>query len=609
MRKTIFFLLVLILLHVNSVLAQKDAITVLDEVVLSDFRLYKNSVGQEVTILGDSTLTENEPLLTSLLKFNTPIYFRENGYGMVSSASFRGTTASQTAVVWNGININSQFNGQTDFNTLTTAGYENIAVRAGGGSVLYGSGAIGGSVHLNNRFRFDQGFRNRLRLEYGSFNTFNGHFQFDYSSERTNIRAGISRFQADNDYPYLRTDRVNENGDFYNTGFNAGIAHLLDKYNTLKFYTNFHEGERGFSGTLTAPSKSMYRDLNSRNLLEWKSFFSQFTSSLKLAYLDEKYEYYANRNSEHFDYGRAKTGIVKYDLEYDLSENISLNGIVDYQHTHGEGANVGENNRNIGAFALLLNHRLGRLKYEVSARQEITDSYQSPLLFSLGAIYAFTDFYDLKFNLSRNFRIPAYNDLFWRAGGNLGLKPEESYQAEVGQNLHFGEFEFSLTGYVMQISDLLRWTPDSSGMWRPENTQRVRNYGLEAFAGYEKELGDHHMSFTGTYAFTRTNDENLDKELIYVPKHKATAAAEYSIQSFSFYYQYLYTGSVFTSSDNNYSLDGYTVSNMGLHYRPGKRNRFKIGVEVRNLWNSSYKSLPSRPMPGRSFSSSLTINF
>jgi iron complex outermembrane receptor protein len=48
----------------------------------------------------------------------------ENGLGMVSSPSFRGPHCK--AVIWNGININSQLLGQTDFNTITTQDFNSI---------------------------------------------------------------------------------------------------------------------------------------------------------------------------------------------------------------------------------------------------------------------------------------------------------------------------------------------------------------------------------------------------------------------------------------------------------------------------------------------------
>ena len=108
MKNKELYILLLGLLCILPANSQNDSINRLEEVRLSDVKLFMNSEAQQVLVLKDSTLKANDPLLTSLLKFNSPIYFKENGYGMVSSPSFRGTTASQTAVIWNGININSQ---------------------------------------------------------------------------------------------------------------------------------------------------------------------------------------------------------------------------------------------------------------------------------------------------------------------------------------------------------------------------------------------------------------------------------------------------------------------------------------------------------------------
>lgn len=607
MKDIQFYILFLWLLCVQPAISQKDSITALDEVFISDFRLVKNSEAQQVLVLNDSTMQANEPLLGSLLKFNSPIYFKENGYGMVSSASFRGTTASQTAVIWNGININSQFNGQTDFNTINTTGYDNIAVRAGGGSVLYGSGAIGGSVHLNNGFGFNEGLSNRVGLEYGSFDTYRGSYSGEYSSEKTSVYWNAGGIKSDNDYPYLGTEKKNENGDFQNYSVNAGIAHWLDKKNILKFHSSITEGERGFSGTLSAPSRSKYEDVNSRNLLEWTSFLNKFTSHLKFAYLKEEFKYFENRESEDFSYGDARSFIGDYDLSYRLKKDMKLNAIVDYRHTNGEGTNVGENSRNITAFSLLFEHQLDKFFYEFSARKEYSDHYESPFLFSFNSTYEVAENYLLKLNFSRNFRIPTYNDLFWYAGGNLELSPESSWQGELGQSLYLGNFELNATAYWIRIENLLRWTPGEDGLWRPENTEKVRNLGVEASLAWEKMWGDHHLKLNSTYAFTKTRDLILEKELIYTPKNKATASFGYGYKRLGVFWQFLYNGKIFTSSDNNYSLPAYNLSNVGLNFAFGKKENLKLGVTVRNLFEEKYQSLPSRPMPGRSYHTSLTF--
>ena len=179
--------------------AQNDTINVLDEVFLTDIKLRDFSTGQHVSVLNDSVLKKNGALLTSALNFNTNIYFKENGLGMVSSPSFRGTTASQTAVLWNGININSQFNGQTDFNTINAGGFDNISVRGGGGSVVYGSGAIGGTIHLNTQLDFSGKTKQDLFLQYGSFNTLDARYKIKTSTKKWSLSAALARNSSDND--------------------------------------------------------------------------------------------------------------------------------------------------------------------------------------------------------------------------------------------------------------------------------------------------------------------------------------------------------------------------------------------------------------------------
>ena len=56
--------------------------------------------------------------LSDLLSENTPIFIKNNGRGALATASFRGTAASHTQVVWNGININSPMTGSVDFSLI-----------------------------------------------------------------------------------------------------------------------------------------------------------------------------------------------------------------------------------------------------------------------------------------------------------------------------------------------------------------------------------------------------------------------------------------------------------------------------------------------------------
>src|SRR5690554_3887143 len=180
--------------------AQLDSIQQLPEVILSDTKLIHFSKGFKLEKLADSVMKRNPASLTDVLRYNSAVYFKENGNGMVSSPSFRGTNASHTAVIWNGININSNFTGQTDFNVVSPVGYDDITIRSGGGGVQYGSGAIGGSIHMNNQFKFgEKNEKSRLHLAYASFQT--PKIAADYSIQRETffLHLNANFIQSEND--------------------------------------------------------------------------------------------------------------------------------------------------------------------------------------------------------------------------------------------------------------------------------------------------------------------------------------------------------------------------------------------------------------------------
>lgn len=590
--------------------AQQDSIFHLREVVLSDTQLKNFSIAQNIIQLNDSVIQKNQASLTSLLLNNSVIYFKENGNGMVSSPSFRGTTAQQTAVIWNGININSQLNGQTDFNTLTTRDFNSIVVRSGGGSVIYGSGAVGGTIHLNNEVSFKEKFENQLRLNYGSFSTYGANYNLDVANDKISANASVSHNQSENDYEYIGYDKRNENGQYQNTSFNSHIGYRLNRNNELHFFSYLFDGERHFSGTIASPSKSKYLDFNTRNLLEWTNYSGLFISKTKIAFLNETYKYFENKALKNFTTGNANTFIAKYDVLYNLSSKIKINGILDFTQNTGSGSNFSKNKREIGSFSLLFKQKVfDFFSYEASLRKEITTNYESPLLYSLGGNFKLSNWYALKFSGSKNFRIPTFNDLYWQGSGNQNLKPESALQAELGQVFTTKKLSFTTTAFYSKITDMLRWLPSGSGLWQPINTDKVTIYGLEALLEWKKEFKNATIQVNGSYAYTVSENDATNKQLIYVPFHKATSSFAFRYKQVTFTYQNLFNGAVFTSSDNVYDLEEYLISNASLDYKIGKKQPINFGFQVLNLENRPYQNVLSRPMPGRNYMMNLTFNF
>ncbi|MDL5511681.1 TonB-dependent receptor [Arenibacter sp. M-2] len=614
MEKKQIFLFFIGLLSIGQIFGQKDNIIVLDEVILSDAKLLHFSKGTKVSVVRDSVQQKSGATLTDLLRYNSNIYFKENGYGMVSSASFRGTNAQQTAVVWNGININSQLTGQTDFNTLIPGNYGDVVVRSGGGSVQYGSGAVGGTILLNDSFKFNDGWKNSLRTSYGSFNTSLLAFNTSLGKEKTSFQIGVNHIASDNDYKFLGTDRRNGNGAYDQLNLNANVGFILSDQQIVKVYHNTFIGDRDFSGTLTAPADENYRDLNHRSLVELGSFNEKRIARLKVGHLYERYRYFPNKERKEFSYGQANTFLANYDYKYQLNR-ITLNGLIDLSTIRAKGTSIENANRDFVAGTFLLSHDLtDRFNYGVNLRKEVVSDFKSPFLFSLNSGYEVSKNYRLTINMSKNHRIPTFNDLYWTgagASGNLEVLPEASWQLELGQKLRLKNITLLLNAYSITTDNLIQWRPNEQGIWMAMNVQDVSQYGLELGLDWKKKWGNNNVVWESEYSFTKSIDNSTDHQLLYVPVHMLRSNLAYQYKKVVAFCQLLYNGSVYITTDNSDSLPSYTLGNLGLDYHGPDISgiKFILGVKVNNIFNKSYQNVAYRPMPNRNFQIQLITKF
>lgn len=606
LRYTILFLLS----AMWQIYAQDMPLQLLDGVVVSDTRLARYADGHKVSILKDSTIKRNGLFLTALLNFNSNIYFKENGLGMVSSPAFRGTNASHTAVIWNGININSQLNGQVDFNTVNPFNYSSVAIRSGGGSVQFGTGAIGGSVHLNNNLKFKKHLDHQVVIGYGSFDTQSVNYGVSLGSGKWTSTVGINYNSSKNDYRYLETDTKNLNGEFEHININANVGYLLNDKNSLRLYHQSFIGDRNLSGNLVAVGRSRYEDDQYRTQLEWSNFFKSGVGRLKLAHLYDDFRYFENKDSDTFSEGKVTTLLARYAVDLELSKAFRLNSYMEYTNFRAQGSNFDAPQRNDAALTAVLKHTVNtKTRYNLSLRQDVSSDFKAPLVFAWDGSYDVGKNYQVQLNGSRNFRMPTFNDLYWTPGGNLNLVPEISYQVDLGHRLRWDSLTFKLNTYYIQTENMIRWLPNLNGFWTPNNVDQVQIYGLESEVAFKKAIGKaQSISFNANYAYTVSEDKASGTQLIYVPFHRANASIAFSIANLGMFYQHLYNGSV---SIIGGELNGYQVANAGLTYTiPTKQKlEYRIGVTINNLFNSYYENIALRPMPNRNIQTQLVLNF
>ena len=592
--------------------AQMDTIQ-LSDVIVSDPRLKNQSNTQQVLVLNDSVITKNSNSLTDLLKFNSPIYFKENGLGMVSSPSFRGSTAQQTSVLWNGISINSKFLGQSDFNSGTGINYDEIAIKPGGGSVIYGSGAIGGSVHLNNNLEFRKGVEVDILAKYASFNTLGLAGKFSNSNDKISYILSYARNSSDNDFEIESKKYINRNGQYWNNTLDGSLGYKLDTNNQLSIFLQAYQDQRHFAIVEEHASKTKYENQNFRGLLTWENRWNRLKSNFKLAYLNEDFKYFERLDEDFSSHGKLNSLIGKYDGTFKINQNLNTSFLAEYtmDKAQGDGNGIDDPQRNTLNLAVLMSHQLfDKLYYEAGIRTEFTEDYDSPLLYSFGLNYSPIKFYEAKFNISKNYRVPSFNDLYWQPGGNLDLKAENSLQFELGQNISWKKNSLGVNLYYNEIHDMIRWVPMSGFIWSPMNTDEVISKGVEVFADLQKSFANHHLQLRGNYSYTISRNKATEKQLSYVPYHKANLAFTHAYKGLSWFLQGMYVGDVFSTTDESelFKIDKYQVWNAGINYEFGGTYRFNLGFKVNNLFNYYYQPLLYRPMPMRNYGLQLKIN-
>lgn len=582
----------------------------IDTVYIFDNQLDKSEKVQVLTKLKEQDILKNTTNFSEILRFQSPVYIKENGRGAVSSPSFRGTTAQQTAVIWNGININSLFLGQADLNNIGYLTADELTIKSGGGSVIYGSSAIGGTLHLNNELNFNRGLKNTLFLEYGSYKTMNTFLKSSFSNENLSLKISGSFNKSENDYEVPEKRYINYNGQYENKSINIGIAYKLNPNNTIAWQTQFFDGSQHYP-TSPLATKTKYLSDSFRSLVDWMFRSEKIKNSLKLAYLEDEFQYFQNINFPKSSGGTGKIYLAKNDFNYLISDQLGLNFISEYHRDQGSGYQSGIQSvsRNSASVAGLFRWKAsGKMYLEAGAKKEFIENVDAPFLFSFSGKLTPTKWYSTVLNISKNFRNPSFNDLYWQPGGNPDLKPETSYQAELNNRFKFGDFKLNLTPYYIKIENMIQWIPGSAGYWSPVNTYRVESYGLESQLEYEKKFGKNQFNFSCGYIYTHSKNTETDKFLMYVPQHKIYGNATYRYGFAEILAQGMFNGRTFTTSDESRTaaIPHYFVLNAGLNFNIYKQH--KIGFKVNNIFDEIYETTAYYPLPKRNYSINLLIN-
>jgi iron complex outermembrane receptor protein len=601
----------------NSLLcyAQRSDTVLLSDVVIYGLPDEKFLAGSTFHSL-DTTLRKNQASqhLGETLSNDFAIYFRNYGNGMVSGINLRGTSPQHTAVLWNGININSFSLGQADFSILPVSSTDNVSVHSGGGSARFGSGAIGGTVLLNSNIQNDAPLR--ATLEIGSFGKYFGSLQSAWNIKQWTFRSRLYHQQSENDFPVGSHGERQENAAILQDGFLQDIQYQVDNANQFAVHYWYHRSDREVQANAGgANSNAEQQDINHRL----------------------SFQYMSNGKSGNL---KATTGFVHDNIVFEKQPGIVERWDADIKYQKTLPFKI------VGEFGASINHIVGKLpqydgniiedRYDlmvsflrdfgkklsisVNLRQPFVTGFTAPFLPYLGGTYKVLDRRQMQLtflaNVSRNYRIPTLNDRYWPDVGNVKLLPETSNAAEAGLRWHFKSLTIEHTVFTQVVDQLIKWRlrkkENDVAKYYPENVMQVEIKGMESRISWHIESQDWKLKLGGNYQIVSsvttkappTDAHTLGEQLMYTPKYIASANAYVCFRKYSLsvWGQYNSQRSTDTSNAEIYALDPFAVFNLsiGRSLQRG-RNQFDLQASIRNMFDTEYTLYERRALPGRHY--------
>src|SRR5260370_12530552 len=132
--------------------AKKEEAQKLNPVVVTATRIPQpiGEIGTTITVVEDPQIQEQKiDRVADVLREVPGVQVTQSGSpGSTTDVSIRGSTAAQTLILVDGVDVNAGATGSFDMANLTTDNLDRVEVPRGAGGSVYGSQAIGGVVNV-----------------------------------------------------------------------------------------------------------------------------------------------------------------------------------------------------------------------------------------------------------------------------------------------------------------------------------------------------------------------------------------------------------------------------------------------------------------------------
>lgn len=589
------------------------------------------------------------------------------GIGGMKTVSVRGLGSQHTGVLYNGLALSDCQTGQIDIGKLSLDFIESITLSNGPNRFILSTarehsfGAVMNIMSENPVFQWDE--RNKLHaiFSFGSFGLLNGTLKLNH-------RINPSRLKNWNGIASLQSNYTQLNGNYPFTLFfgglqdstsqekrsNADVRSILTEGSLLLSHKKrreifrsqifYYHSERGLPGAVLFYNADADQRLWDANLFvqtKYTRFFSNkwgYSNALKynhsyIRYLDPTY---LN------EIGKLDNRYLQN--EWYISNNLSyLGDLFDFAIAHDLFYNTLTSNlpqfsnptrwSSLTAFSSELHYKWLKMNLNLLHTLVLNGAFSgvsapnnnkiSPTIGISIKPNAKKEFY-LRAFFKNIFRLPTFNDLYYREIGNISLKPENTYQYSIGTTCFVKSkdekwrFSTTLDGYFNLIFDKIVAIPSRNlFIWTMINYGMVHTYGsdltIQSSFKMNKKM---EISVIGSYSIQRAVDmtnpdsKTYKHQLPYTPVHSGSYGISLLTHWFDFNYSAIISGYRYVLGQNipQNLLSGYMDHSLSLGreftFKQSSSSKvYKIGVklEITNFTNTQYQIVRNYPMPGRNF--------
>ena len=561
--------------------------------------------GQAISVLdmADLEAVQGPDITRALQRLPGVTLTRNGGLGSFTGLSVRGSASQRVLVLVDGVRMNDVAgpSGGFDFGSVVSGGIERVELLRGPGSLIWGSDALGGVVHLATRIADGV----EASGEAGGAGQFSGALGLGGQLDRGEV--GINASYVTREGTSAAASGSEDDG-FEQLALSAraeaGVFDWLSVFASARYAAGTSEID-GFPDpdyTLadTAERQDM-RQLSARAGAEYQNDDTLVTLSLghgdtRRELVDEAF----SPESYYTTLGRSTQAELRARLG--LSDALALIGGGDWEWSNfSDGYTAARTD--IGSGHAMLSYAADQVGLSAGLRLDHHRTFGSALTFAANGFAAVSEQLRVRAAYGEGFKAPSLYQLH-SDYGNLALDPENSRSFEIGVDWAAGPLELRTAAFrndSRNLIDFIACPPLGTGICanRPygtyDNVGRARSQGVEVEG--TAQLADD-LQAGMAYAFTTSTNRDTGLRLARRPRHAGTFTLDWqAVEPLTLGADLRVVSASFDDNANTVRLGGHAVLDLRASWAAS--DHFELFGRIENAWDEHYQTAAGYATQGR----------